>query len=221
LATKHEPLDELKPRLQQLVLSHVHTQTSFDPKNSILKFELTPTFDDPTLLAARIDELHQPKARLANDAFAPVGKRLFQVSEVARKADLSEAELGLLMSEIVDHTTAVGRLLEGNDEAVGKLRSSIEAMVKESESASAYGWRDRVSEAQYERYESLVTEIEGALLELAEQPLDDAAKFQLREIGTALSQLHTSVARLARKEDDAAEGLSGATLLSRLEPAAK
>lgn len=216
LATKHEPLDELEPRLQQLVLSHIHTQTSFDPKTSVLKFELAPALDGARLLGARIAELHQPMATIANDAYAKPGKQLFEVSEVARKVDLTQTEVGLLVSEVFDHTHTLTKLLNGNDEPIESLRQSVEAIATQTHSATTYGWNDRVTAAQYERFEAVVTEIEGSLLELVAQPLDDASRAQLNALGTSLGGLHTAIAHLAGMRDDAAQGLSGATLLGLL-----
>ncbi len=216
LATKHEPLDELKPRLQQLVLSHIHTQTSFDPKTSVLKFELASALDDAGVLRARIDELHQPMASIANDAYAKAGKRLFEVSEVARKIDLTPPEVELLVSEVFEHAHTLTKLLDGNDEPIESLRQSVEAIATQTHSALTYGWNERVTAAQYERFEVVVTEIEGSLLELAAQPLNDGSRAQLHALGTTLGDLHTAIAHLASMKDDAAQGLSGATLLSRL-----
>lgn len=220
LATPNEPLDELKPRLQQFVLAHIDTQPSVDPKRSVLKFELGPAFDDPDALDARIAELHRPMARLANDAYAATNSRLFSVDEVARKADLTESEVGLLVNEIVDHTLSVTQLLEGNDEPVERLRQSIEAIVKHSESASTYGWYERVSDRQYKRLEEVLTAIEVDLLEVAAQPMNDETRNHLHQLGASLGDLHAAVALLARKQDDAAQGLSGTTLLNLLLPPA-
>lgn len=194
LATPEEPLDDLEPRLQQLLLSHAHTQTSFDPKRSVLKFSVAPDLKaDPAALQQLLTDLHQPLADLT------AGRALFSPLEVATNPALTDADVDLAWSQAV---SSLKRLREGMVPSAGrlKLERTIDAMARQTDSARRYGWADRVTPRQYAAFRDAAAEVEGELADWMAGCGENAPLEELRPFSVAaneLKSLHEALAPLA------------------------
>lgn len=208
LATPEEPLDDLEPRLQQLLLSHVHTQTSFDPERSVLKYSLSPELKaNPAALQQLLTDLHQPLADLT------AGRALFNALEVAQHPDLSDADVDVAWSV---GTSALTKLRQGLEPSGGlvKLERTMEAMARQTDSARRYGWADRVTPRQYAAFREAATELEAELSERIAAHGDDAPLSDLepyRALAVELKTLHEALAPLAG--DPEPEAVAGDALV--------
>jgi hypothetical protein len=207
LATPNEPLDDLQPRLQQFILSHIDLQTSFDPETSVLKLSLAQQMkSEPKHLESLIKQLHQPLTDLS------AGRALFSVDEVAVRPTIDETGVEVAWSE----ATAALRALIPDEAATPELRRlelAVEAMARQTDSARAFGWADRVTPRQYQTLVQRAELVGQAIVEryyARADELPDGADFSADAELTAakteaehLQQLQAALAPLAHDTDEA------------------
>ncbi len=204
LATPNEPLDDLQPRLQQFVLSHVDVQTSFDPQTSVLKLSLAPELQaDPKRLEALVTRLHRPLADLG------AGRQLFVAAEVATRPDVDDTAVDVAWGEATAALRALREKVKGP--SMLKLVLAVEAMARQTDSARSYGWADRITHRQYQSFVERAEVVGQELFERYEARLRtlpgpaelqaDAELASNREVAEVLLALQTALAPIVEDDD--------------------